>query len=98
MRKYLFGTALLALATCLVISFALRNAARAQVPPPVAQAPTSLAPSRAALAQAPAEQRTPTAEAAIKARMNQWTVGLAAGLPDGGFRGFSKQNGRTAGG
>ena len=81
MRRDLFGAALLALAACLVISVAPRNAALAQAPTPPVEAPTSLVPSRAAhaRAQAPAEERTPTAEAAIKARMNQWTVGLAAG-------------------
>ncbi|CAL75043.1 conserved hypothetical protein; putative TRAP-type uncharacterized transport system protein, periplasmic component [Bradyrhizobium sp. ORS 278] len=34
-------------------------------------------------------------ETAIKARMNQWTVGLAAGLPDGGFVRFASEMART---
>ena len=55
----------------------------------------ALAPSNAALAQAPAEERTPSAEASIKTRMNQWTVGLAAGLPDGGFVRFASEMART---
>ncbi len=73
-RRDLFGTALLALASCLVIF---------------------LAPGNAALAQAPSEARTATDEASIKARMNQWTVGLAAGLPDGGFVRFASEMART---
>ena len=73
-RRDWFGTALSALATCLVIS---------------------LAPGDAALAQAATEERTPAAEASIKARMNQWTVGLAAGLPDGGFVRFASEMART---
>ena len=55
----------------------------------------ALAPNTTALAQAPAEERTPSAEASIKARMNQWTVGLAAGLPDGGFVRFASEMART---
>jgi hypothetical protein len=74
MRRDLFGTALLALATCLVIS---------------------LAPSNAAFAQARSEAATATDEASIRARMNQWTVGLAAGLPDGGFVRFASEMART---
>ena len=74
MRRNPFGTGLLALTTCLVIS---------------------LAPSQAALAQAPSEARTATDEASIKTRMNQWTVGLAAGLPDGGFVRFASEMART---
>ncbi len=45
--------------------------------------------SRAADARAAAD------EAAIKTRMNQWTVGLAAGLPDGGFVRFASEMART---
>jgi hypothetical protein len=75
MRRDLFGTVPLALATCLVIFFLELN--------------------HAVLAQAPAEERIPTAEASIKARMNQWTVGLAAGLPDGGFVRFASEMART---
>ncbi|CCD98378.1 TAXI family TRAP transporter solute-binding subunit [Bradyrhizobium sp. STM 3809] len=41
------------------------------------------------------EQRGGSDEAAIKARMNQWTVGLAAGLPDGGFVRFASEMART---
>jgi TRAP-type uncharacterized transport system substrate-binding protein len=81
MRRDLFGTALLALATCLVISLAPSNAAHAQAGPEAAAARP--------------EAATPTAEAAIKARMNQWTVGLAAGLPDGGFVRFASEMART---
>src|SRR6185295_11335357 len=55
----------------------------------------SLAPGDAAFAQAATEERTPAAEASIKARMNQWTVGLAAGLPDGGFVRFASEMART---
>jgi hypothetical protein len=51
--------------------------------------------NHAVLAQAPAEERTPTAEASIKARMNQWTVGLGAGLPDGGSVRFASEMART---
>ncbi|MGC2777172.1 MAG: TAXI family TRAP transporter solute-binding subunit [Bradyrhizobium sp.] len=41
------------------------------------------------------EPRGASDEAAIKARMNQWTVGLAAGLPDGGFVRFASEMART---
>src|ERR1700730_18084126 len=82
MRTDWFGTALLALATCLVIVLAPGHLAHAQ------------APSEAATTARPAAA-TPTAEAAIKTRMNQWTVGLAAGLPDGGFVRFASEMART---
>ena len=55
---------------------------------------TCLAPSDAALAQSP-EGRGGTDENSIKFRMNQWTVGLAAGLPDGGFVRFASEMART---
>ncbi|MGJ4926985.1 TAXI family TRAP transporter solute-binding subunit [Bradyrhizobium sp. HKCCYLS2038] len=41
------------------------------------------------------EARSAPDENAIKARMNQWTVGLAAGLPDGGFVRFASEMART---
>jgi TRAP-type uncharacterized transport system substrate-binding protein len=56
---------------------------------------TCLAQSNPALAQAHSEGRTATDEASIRQRMNQWTVGLAAGLPDGGFVRFASEMART---
>ncbi|MGH8115325.1 MAG: hypothetical protein ACREPS_09785, partial [Rhodanobacteraceae bacterium] len=61
-----------------------------------------LAPCAPALAQAryrhaagQALERGGTNDNAIKARMNQWTVGLAAGLPDGGFVRYATEMART---
>jgi len=85
MRRHLSG-ALLALAICSAGCFGSMNAALAQrrSDPPL---PTT--PGRVPEARGPAD------EAAIKARMNQWTVGLAAGLPDGGFVRFASEMART---
>jgi TRAP-type uncharacterized transport system substrate-binding protein len=90
MRRDLFGAALLALANGLVIALAPANSALAQARP---EAGTAAAPEAAT--PAPPHAATPSAEAAIKARMNQWTVGLAAGLPDGGFVRFASEMART---
>lgn len=69
---------------------------RAQAP---LEAPLALKPPRSAEPRGTeprgAESRPPYDEAAIKARMNQWTVGLAAGLPDGGFVRFASEMART---
>jgi len=54
-----------------------------------------LAPSNPALAQARSERPNAIDEASIRLRMNQWTVGLAAGLPDGGFVRFASEMART---
>ncbi len=58
---------------------------------------TCLAPNEPALAQSRPEGRSAAAtdENSIKLRMNQWTVGLAAGLPDGGFVRFASEMART---
>jgi TRAP-type uncharacterized transport system substrate-binding protein len=48
-----------------------------------------------ALAQVRPEARTAADETPIKLRMNQWTVGFAAGLPDGGFVRFASELART---
>jgi len=58
---------------------------------------TCLAPNDPALAQSRPEGRSAAAtdENSIKLRMNQWTVGLAAGLPDGGFVRFASEMART---
>src|SRR5262249_50057246 len=49
----------------------------------------------AALAQVRSEAITATDEASIRLRMNQGTVGLAAGLLDGGFVRFASEMART---
>ena len=54
-----------------------------------------LAQSNPALGQARSETQGPPDEAGIRARMNQWTVGVAAGLPDGGFVRFASEMART---
>ncbi len=51
--------------------------------------------SNPALAQSRSDGRGATDEESIKLRMNQWTVGLAAGLPDGGFVRFASEMART---
>jgi TRAP-type uncharacterized transport system substrate-binding protein len=56
---------------------------------------TCLAPNYPARAQARPEGRPAIDENSIKFRMNQWTVGLAAGLPDGGFVRFASEMART---
>jgi TRAP transporter TAXI family solute receptor len=53
-----------------------------------------LVPSNPALAQSSPEGSA-TDDNSIKFRMNQWTVGLAAGLPDGGFVRFASEMART---
>ena len=106
MRRILAVPALLALAMFSAASFAPGSAALAQEDPP---APLSLKPTRVrevrvrepraaeprASETRASEPRTATDEAAIKTRMNQWTVGLAAGLPDGGFVRFASEMART---
>jgi TRAP-type uncharacterized transport system substrate-binding protein len=54
-----------------------------------------LAPSGPALAQSRPAVASAIDENSIKFRMNQWTVGLAAGLPDGGFVRFVSEMART---
>src|SRR5271156_433897 len=54
-----------------------------------------LAPSGPALAQSRPAVASAIDENSIKFRMNQWTVGLAAGLPDGGFVRFASEMART---
>jgi len=85
MHSYLSGT-LLGLAICSAGCFGSTNAALAQrrSDPPLAMTPGRVP-----------DVRGPADEAAIKARMNQWTVGLAAGLPDGGFVRFASEMART---
>jgi TRAP-type uncharacterized transport system substrate-binding protein len=56
---------------------------------------TCLAPSGPALAQSRPVLASAIDENSIKFRMNQWTVGLAAGLPDGGFVRFASEMART---
>ena len=100
MRRVLVSAARLAIAMLSLASFAPSGAALAQEQP---AAPLSLKPARAekraaetraSEARAP-ELRSASDEAAIKTRMNQWTVGLAAGLPDGGFVRFASEMART---
>lgn len=81
-RRNIASVALLALATTLLVY--------------------GLAPHVPALAQAryrhvatQAQARGGASDNAIKARMNQWTVGLAAGLPDGGFVRYATEMART---
>jgi len=85
MHRYLSG-ALLGLAICSAGCLGSINTALAQrrSDPPINTTPGRVP-----------EVRGPADEAAIKARMNQWTVGLAAGLPDGGFVRFASEMART---
>src|SRR6266436_1786284 len=76
--------ALLALATYLVTCLAPSDPALAQVRPE----------GRSAVQAHPEGPGAPD-ETSIKFRMNQWTVGLAAGLPDGGFVRFASEMART---
>lgn len=82
MRRTVFGLALLALAASFVTCLAQGNPALAQ--------------HRAGASSAVTARPGPaTSEAATKQRMNQWTVGIAAGLPDGGFVRFASEMART---
>ncbi|UFZ01441.1 C4-dicarboxylate ABC transporter substrate-binding protein [Bradyrhizobium ontarionense] len=106
MRRILAVPAPLALAMLSAALFTPGSAALAQER---TAAPLSLKPARAPEPRVPeprvSERRTPeprtpeprgaSDEAAIKTRMNQWTVGLAAGLPDGGFVRFASEMART---
>ncbi|MGJ4993632.1 TAXI family TRAP transporter solute-binding subunit [Bradyrhizobium sp. HKCCYLS3077] len=101
MRRTFAGPALMALAMTSAVLFTAQTAALAQDQP---AAPLSLKPARAPDRRAvepriiearAAEPRSASDEVAIKARMNQWTVGLAAGLPDGGFVRFASEMART---
>ncbi|MGY3450076.1 TAXI family TRAP transporter solute-binding subunit [Bradyrhizobium sp. USDA 4353] len=101
MRRTLASPALMALATISAAFFTFNATAWAQDQP---TAPLSLKPARAPERRAveirvvetrAPEPRGASEELAIKARMNQWTVGLAAGLPDGGFVRFASEMART---
>src|SRR6185312_4726705 len=82
-RRNIAAVALLALATTL-LAYDLAPSI-----PALAQArsrhPTEQTQTRYRHAPGQPLERGATSDNAIKARMNQWTVGLAAGLPDGGF-------------
>lgn len=82
--RNIFRVALLALATYLVTCLAPSDPALAQARP-----------EERGAAQARPEGHSASDETSIKFRMNQWTVGLAAGLPDGGFVRFASEMART---
>jgi TRAP-type uncharacterized transport system substrate-binding protein len=66
----------------------------AQARPETRSAAQARPEARSALPARP-EAHSAADDAAIKFRMNQWTVGLAAGLPDGGFVRFASEIART---
>jgi TRAP-type uncharacterized transport system substrate-binding protein len=86
--------ALLALATYLVTCLAPNDPALAQARPDGPSAAQARPEGRGAV-QARPERHSALDETSIKFRMNQWTVGLAAGLPDGGFVRFASEMART---
>jgi TRAP-type uncharacterized transport system substrate-binding protein len=92
--RNMFCVALLALATCLVSCLAPSDPAFAQARPEGRSAALVHPETRSALPIRP-EGHSPPDENSIKTRMNQWTVGLAAGLPDGGFVRFASEMART---
>ncbi|WP_315753264.1 MULTISPECIES: TAXI family TRAP transporter solute-binding subunit [unclassified Bradyrhizobium] len=101
MHRVLARPALLVLAT---LSAALLTPVGAVLAQEQSAAPLSIKPARASERRAverrvsetrAPEPRSASDEAAIKTRMNQWTVGLAAGLPDGGFVRFASEMART---
>ena len=105
MRRTPAGPALIALALTSAVLFTAGPVALAQdLIRDQPATPLSLKPARtaerraveprAAQARVP-EPRSAADETATKTRMNQWTVGLAAGLPDGGFVRFASEMART---
>ena len=92
-RRNIVPVALLALATTL-LAYDLAPSV-----PALAQArsrhPTEQTQVRYRHATIPAPERGATSDNAIKARMNRWTVGLASGLPDGGFVRYASEMART---
>ena len=105
MRRTPAGPALIALALTSAVLFTAGPVALAQdLIRDQPATPLSLKPARTAERRAveprAAQARVPEPhsaadETATKTRMNQWTVGLAAGLPDGGFVRFASEMART---
>ena len=90
----IFRVALLALATNLVACLAPSDPALAQARPDGHSAAQARPEGLSAVPTRPEGHSAPD-ETSIKFRMNQWTVGLAAGLPDGGFVRFASEMART---